>query len=270
MACALTLLRLNSLFVMIQNLGATRVDGGSPALDATTNDNLTEDFEDHPANDGDDESGSHCRCISGIEAIVEEHASLRGLVRKLAHSFRLFLVVSSLGCLGESFAFCFHVAVGDSSNGAHVSPTWSPRAVPSALRLALHTWGVALNLRAATLATHRMQKTGVYLSERHARITSYPLHSSDSNSDSIEVTYWGVVRHERRMEAFAAGQAAVGYFRDDRLGEFLCIYVRAIRLTTCFVCLQESRCSALRWIESFSGRFTPRWYVYLGYSRTGN
>ena len=57
MACALTLLRLNSLFVMIQNLGATRVDGGSPALDATTNDNLTEeDFEDHPANDGDDES----------------------------------------------------------------------------------------------------------------------------------------------------------------------------------------------------------------------
>ena len=93
MACALTLLRLNSLFVMIQNLGATRVDGGSSALDATTNDNLTEDFEDHPANDGDDESGSHCRCISGIEAIVEEHASLRGLVRKLAHSFRLFLVV---------------------------------------------------------------------------------------------------------------------------------------------------------------------------------
>ena len=229
MACALTLLRLNSLFVMIQNLGATRVDGGSPALDAT-NDNLTEDSADMIPGDDDDES-SHCRCISGIEAIVEEHASLRGLVRKLAHSFRLFLVVSSLGCLGESFAFCFHVAVGDSSNGAHVSPTWSPRAVPSALRLALHTWGVALNLRAATLATHRMQKTGVYLSERHARITSYPLHSSDSNSDSIEVTYWGVVRHERRMEAFAAGQAAVGYFRDDRLGEFLCIYVRAIRLT---------------------------------------
>ena len=163
------------------------------------------------------------------------------------------------------------MAVGDSSNGAHVSPTWSPRAVPSALRLALHTWGVALNLRAATLATHRMQKTGVYLSERHARITSYPLHSTDSNSDSIEGTYRGVVRHERRMEAFAAGQAAVGYFRDDRLGEFLCIYVRAIRLTTCFVqLLQGSQSSALRWIGSFSGRFTPRWYVYLGYSRMGN
>ena len=79
MACALTLLRLNSLFVMIQNLGATRVDGGSSMLDATTNDNLTEeDFTDHPANDDDDESSSHCRCISGIEAIVEEHASLRG------------------------------------------------------------------------------------------------------------------------------------------------------------------------------------------------
>ena len=80
MACALTLLRLNSLFVMIQNLGATRVDSsGSSALDATMNDNSTEDdFTDHPANDGDDESGSHCRCISGIEAIVEEHASLRG------------------------------------------------------------------------------------------------------------------------------------------------------------------------------------------------
>ena len=95
MACALTLLRLNSLFVMIQNLGATRVDSsGSSALDATMNDNSTEDdFTDHPANDGDDESGSHCRCISGSEAIVEEHASLRGLVRKLAHSFRLFLVV---------------------------------------------------------------------------------------------------------------------------------------------------------------------------------
>jgi hypothetical protein len=65
------------------------------------------------------------------------------------------------------------------------------------------------------------------------------------------------------MEAFAAGQAAVGYFRDDRLGEFLCIYVRAIRLTACFVCVQGYRCSASRWIESFSGRFTPRWYVYL-------
>ena len=80
MACALTLLRLNSLFVMIQNLGATRVDSsGSSALDATMNDNSTEDdFTDHPANDGDDESSDHCRCISGIEAIVEEHASLRG------------------------------------------------------------------------------------------------------------------------------------------------------------------------------------------------
>ena len=78
MACALTLLRLNSLFVMIQNLGATRVDGGSPALDETNDNSTEDDFEDHPANDGDDESGSHCRCISGIEAIVEEHASLRG------------------------------------------------------------------------------------------------------------------------------------------------------------------------------------------------
>jgi hypothetical protein len=62
-------------------------------------------------------------------------------------------------------------------------------------------------------------------------MTSYPLHFSDSNSNSMTGTYRGVVRHERRMEAFAAGQAAVGYFRDDRLGEFLCIYVRAIRLT---------------------------------------
>ena len=78
MACALTLLRLNSLFVMIQNLGATRVDGGSPALDETNDNSTEDDFEDHPANDDDDESGSHCRCISGIEAIVEEHASLRG------------------------------------------------------------------------------------------------------------------------------------------------------------------------------------------------
>ena len=77
MACALTLLRLNSLFVMIQNLGATRVDGGSNDIDAM-NDNSTEDFADHPANDGDDESWSHCRSASGIEAIVEEHASLRG------------------------------------------------------------------------------------------------------------------------------------------------------------------------------------------------
>ena len=182
-------------------------------------------------------------------------------------SWRVFLVVSSLGCLGESFAFCFHVAVGDSSKVIHVASTWSPHAVPSALRLALHTWGVALNLRAATLATHRMQKSGVYLSERHARTTSYPLHSSDSNS--INGTYRGVVRHERRMEAFAAGQAAVGYFRDDRLGEFICIYVRAIRMTMCFVCLQGSQSSALRWIGSFSGRFTPRWYVYFN-SRMGN
>ena len=78
MACALTLLRLNSLFVMIQNLGATRVDGGSNDIDATNDNSTEEDFMDHTANDGDDESGSHCRCISGIEAIVEEHASLRG------------------------------------------------------------------------------------------------------------------------------------------------------------------------------------------------
>ncbi len=109
MACALTLLRLNSLFVMIQNLGATRVDGGSSnELDATMNDNLTEeDFEDHPANDDDDddESGSHCRCISGIEAIVEEHASLRGeFISILVRAIRLtscfvYRVGSQVGAL---------------------------------------------------------------------------------------------------------------------------------------------------------------------------
>ena len=119
MACALTLLRLNSLFVMIQNLGATRVDGGSSALDATTNDNLTEDFEDHPANDGDDESGSHCRCISGIEAIVEEHASLRG--EFISIPVRAIRLTS-----------CFGHRVG-SQVGAHVSAlfggflAWVPR-----------------------------------------------------------------------------------------------------------------------------------------------
>ena len=121
MACALTLLRLNSLFVMIQNLGATRVDSsGSSALDATMNDNSTEDdFTDHPPNDGDDESGSHCRCISGIEAIVEEHASLRG--EFISIPVRAIRLTS-----------CFGHRVG-SQVGAHVSAlfggflAWVPR-----------------------------------------------------------------------------------------------------------------------------------------------
>ena len=91
----------------------------SSELDAT-NDNLTEeDFEAHPANDGDGESGSHCRCISGIEAIVEEHASLRG--EFISIPVRAIRLTS-----------CFGHRVG-SQVGAHVSAlfggflAWVPR-----------------------------------------------------------------------------------------------------------------------------------------------
>ena len=32
------------------------------------------------------------------------HAALRALVRRIAHSYRMFLVVTTLACLGECFA----------------------------------------------------------------------------------------------------------------------------------------------------------------------
>ena len=55
-----------------------------------------------------------------------------------------------------------------------------------------------------------MQKTGSYLSERHARITAQ-LCASDPRVHERVV-------HERAVEAFAARHAAVGSFRDNRLG----------------------------------------------------
>ena len=176
-ACALTLLRLNSLFVMIQNLD----------------------------NDDDDDDVDR----SDVVAIVEEHAALRALVRRIAHSFRMFLVVTTLACLVECFAVSLY-AVSSDGDGRHLTRALRS-AVPSALRLSTHAWGTALNLRAATLATHRMQKTGSYLSERHARITA--AQSAASNRAGVRVQ-----EHERAVEAFAARHAAVGSFRDNGLG----------------------------------------------------
>ena len=161
---------------------------------------------------------------------VEEHAALRALVRRIAHSYRMFLVVTTLACLGECFAASLYaVSVhgrhgdGDADVPSDVSSDVSSdvdrrdlklalrSAVPSALRLLTHAWGTALNLRAATLATHRMQKSGSYLSERHARITAQLCAASDSRVHERVV-------HERAVEAFAARHAAVGSFRDNKLG----------------------------------------------------
>ncbi len=198
-ACALTLLRLNSLFVMIQNLGGEHDDAEA------------EDDDDDVDNEEDDDDDVD---RSDVGAIVEEHAALRALVRRMAHSFRMFLVVTTLACLGECFAaslYAVSVHAAVSSDGDRRDLTRALRsAVPSALRLLLHAWGTALNLRAATLATHRMQKTGSYLSERHARITAQ-LCASDPRVHERVV-------HDRAVEAFAARHAAVGSFRDNGLG----------------------------------------------------
>ena len=198
-ACALTLLRLNSLFVMIQNLGVEHADAEAEDDDAEV------DNEEDEEDDVD---------RSDVGAIVEEHAALRALVRRMAHSFRMFLVVTTLACLGECFAaslYAVSVHADVLSDGDRRDLTRAlGSAVPSALRLLLHAWGTALNLRAATLATHRMQKTGSYLSERHARITAQ-LCASDPRVHERVV-------HERTVEAFAARHAAVGSFRDNGLG----------------------------------------------------
>ena len=117
--------------------------------------------------------------LPGVALDEEESvcdAALRALVRRMAHSFRMFLVVTTLACLGECFAaslYAVSVHADVLSDGDRRDLTRALGcAVPSALRLLLHAWGTALNLRAATLATHRMQKTGSYLSERQARITA--------------------------------------------------------------------------------------------------
>ena len=171
-ACALTLLRLNSLFVMIQNLGVEHGDGGEDDDDDDDDDDV--DNEEDDVDDVD---------RSDVGAIVEEHAALRALVRRMAHSFRMFLVVTTLACLGECFAaslYAVSVHADVLSDGDRRDLTRAlGSAVPSALRLLTHAWGTALNLRAATLATHRMQKTGSYLSERHARITAQLCAASD-------------------------------------------------------------------------------------------
>ena len=226
---------MNSLFVMIQNLGENRGEIRDDA-GASIEDNDDEDDED---NDEDDRYDRYDvdQTKSDVGAIVEEHAALRALVRRIAHSFRMFLVVTTLACLVECFAASLYaVSVhgrhvdGDADVSSDVSsyvssdgdPTRALRsAVPSALRLLTHAWGTALNLRAATLATHRMQKTGSYLSERHAKITAAQLCAASNRAaipNSVPNSVHERVEHERAVEAFAARHAAVGSFRDNRIG----------------------------------------------------
>lgn len=106
----------------------------------------------------------------------------------------------------------------------------------------LHIVGVRLNVRAATLITHRLQRIVGYASQLHAVITvdgavcnlqddSDAIDSTDTLADtdgtqrdltSTERAQESVTResygHQRRVEEFHVRSAVLGLFRDQRLG----------------------------------------------------
>ena len=141
LACALLLLRLEAFLTLFETLGDAR------------------------NNSWNDRSAAYAAA-----ATLEEHARLHDLSRRLSHRHRLFLVLTALLAFAETARSAYDGAAaclgvpGSGMRGATVAIVASGAA--------LRAVSAGLNVRAATLITHRMQRVVGFASRRHAELAA--------------------------------------------------------------------------------------------------
>ena len=187
LACALLLLRLEAFLTLFETLGDAR------------------------NNSWNDRSAAYAAA-----ATLEEHARLHDLSRRLSHRHRLFLVLTALLAFAETARSAYDGAAaclgvpGSGMRGATVAIVASGAA--------LRAVSAGLNVRAATLITHRMQRVVGFASRRHAELAAAEAARGDDPGPGPGPGPGGAAGTTRIDRARFARGAALGVLRDAPLG----------------------------------------------------
>ena len=254
LTCALVLLKLNAFLVMMR--GTDDDDDDEAAAPAATDDDVDDDDDDAdslrstgaPRRERDETSRATTTTTtaaatattttrSNHRAVMSEHLNLRFVLNALGKRFRLFLVLTLLLTLIETvvslyeLVLDFAVAAKRSSGGGGVSGVIAVLArADLLLNNALHLAGIGMNVRAATLITHRLQRVVGHFSQQHAAYTMLDSDDDDDDGgddegggggdDDVENSRRRRRRSSarRRVDAFIERDAVLGHFRDRPLG----------------------------------------------------
>jgi hypothetical protein len=144
-----------------------------------------------------------------VVAVVAEHDRLRTFLKRVGKRFRLFLLVTLTSAFAEIALAALGAARSDRlqrpgaaaprlAASVFLEACLDPRTLGTVARVSC----VALNVRAAALVTHRLQRVAGFASRRHAEITAAETRPSAEH---------------RAAAAFRARDAALGVFRDQPL-----------------------------------------------------
>lgn len=210
LACGIAMFRLNAFLTRFDDWGrptrAVETGDASPSarlgssstsrdfsLDADSADSAAEASEDPVRGEG--------------FAVCVEHDRLRSFLKRVGKRFRLFLLVTLTSAFAEIALASLRAARSERRRRAGAA---TPRRAASFFLEALldpRTLGtvarvscVALNVRAAALVTHRLQRVAGFASRRHAEITA-----AETRPD------------REAAAAFRARDAALGVLRDQPL-----------------------------------------------------
>ena len=210
LACGMALFRLNAFLTRFEDWGrpARAAETGDASPFARRGSSSTGEFSPDSLNDLAAEA-SEDSVRGEVFAVVAEHDRLRTFLKRVGKRFRLFLLATLTSAFAEIALASLRAARSERLQrpGAaaprraasfFLEACLDPRTLGTVARVSC----VALNVRAAALVTHRLQRVAGFASRRHAEITAAE-------------TRPGAEHHA--AAAFRARDAALGVFRDQPL-----------------------------------------------------
>lgn len=211
LACGIAMFRLNAFLTRFDDWGrpARAVETGDASPSARLGSSSTSrDFSlDADSADSAAAEASEDPVRGEGFAVCVEHDRLRSFLKRVGKRFRLFLLVTLTSAFAEIALASLRAARSERRRRAGAA---TPRRAASFFLEALldpRTLGtvarvscVALNVRAAALVTHRLQRVAGFASRRHAEITA-----AETRPD------------REAAAAFRARDAALGVLRDQPL-----------------------------------------------------
>jgi hypothetical protein len=210
LACGMALFRLNAFLTRFEDWGrpARAAETGDASPFARRGSLSTGEFSPDSLNDVAAQA-SEDSVQSEVFVVVAEHDRLRTFLKRVGKRFRLFLLVTLTSAFAEIALAALGAARSDRlqrpgaaaprlAASVFLEACLDPRTLGTVARVSC----VALNVRAAALVTHRLQRVAGFASRRHAEITAAETRPGAEN---------------RAAAAFRARDAALGVFRDQPL-----------------------------------------------------
>jgi hypothetical protein len=210
LACGMALFRLNAFLTRFEDWGrpARAAETGDASPFARRGSLSTGEFSPESLNDVAAQA-SEDSVQSEVFVVVAEHDRLRTFLKRVGKRFRLFLLVTLTSAFAEIALAALGAARSDRlqrpgaaaprrAASVFLEACLDPRTLGTVARVSC----VALNVRAAALVTHRLQRVAGFASRRHAEITAAETRPGAEH---------------RAAAAFRARDAALGVFRDQPL-----------------------------------------------------